>query len=146
MDQVLSDLRFALRMLAKNPGFPAVIVPTLGLGIGANTAIFTLMDQVLLRPLPVEAPQELVLLDGPGPYSGRTENDHVFSHPMYLALRDGSGAAFSGVAARFATDATLTTRGRSERVLAEVVSGNYFDVLGVRAAPGRGVTLRGGGT
>ena len=89
MDQILADLRYAVRTILKNPGFAAVVVLTLGLGIGANTAIFTLMDQVLMRPLPVKNPGELVLLDGPGPYSGRTDNDHTFSHPMYLALRDG---------------------------------------------------------
>jgi predicted permease len=140
MDQVLADLRYAGRTIVKNPGFTAVVVLTLGLGIGANTAIFTLMDQVLMRPLPVRNPQELVTLDGPGPYSGRTENEQTFSHPMYLALRDGGSAAFSGVVARYASDATLTWRGRTERVTAEAVSGNYFEVLGVPTAIGRAIT------
>src|SRR5690349_10318723 len=140
MDQIASDLRFAGRMLVKNPGFSAVIVLTLGLGIGANTAIFTLLDQVMLRPLPVEAPQELVLLDGPGIFSGHTENDHTFSYPMYRELRDRGGDAFSGLIGRYPSDATLGWRGRTERVQVEAVTGNYFDVLGVRPGVGRAFT------
>jgi predicted permease len=140
LGQIASDLRFAVRMLVKNPGFSAVIVLTLGLGIGANTAIFTLLDQVMLRPLPVEAPQELVLLDGPGMFSGHTENDHTFSYPMYRELRDRGGEAFSGLFARYPSDATLGWRGRTERVQVEAVTGNYFDVLGVRPALGRAFT------
>jgi putative ABC transport system permease protein len=140
VDQLASDLRFAARMLVKSPGFSAVIVLTLGLGIGANTAIFTLLDQVMLRPLPVAAPQELVLLDGPGTFSGHTENDHTFSYPMYLQLRDHGGDAFSALFARFPADATLGWRGRTERVQVEAVSGNYFEALGVRPVVGRAFT------
>jgi predicted permease len=140
LDQIASDLRFAGRMLVKNPGFSAVIVLTLGLGIGANTAIFTLLDQVMLRPLPVESPQELVLLDGPGIFAGHTENDHTFSYPMYRELRDRGADAFSGLIARYPADATLGWRGRTERVQVEAVTGNYFDVLGVRPALGRAFT------
>ncbi len=137
MDQLLADLRYAGRAILKNPGFSAVVILTLGLGIGANTAIFTLMDQVLMRPLPVQDPGELVLLDGPGPFSGRTHNDQTFSHPMYQALRDNTSGVFSGVAARFGTDATLTWHGRTERVMVESVSGTYFGTLGVGPALGR---------
>jgi predicted permease len=140
LNQIGSDLRFAARMLVKNPGFSAVIILTLGLGIGANTAIFTLLDQVMLRPLPVEAPQELVLLDGPGTFSGHTENDHTFSYPMYRELRDRGGDAFSGLIARYPSDATLGWRGRTERIQVEAVTGNYFEVLGVRPALGRAFT------
>jgi hypothetical protein len=82
MDSLAQDLRFGLRSLRRAPALSAIIVLTLGLGIGANTAIFSLMDQVLLRMLPVRAPGELILFDGPGPYNGRTENDMVFSVPM----------------------------------------------------------------
>lgn len=109
---------------------------TLALGIGANAAIFTLYDQILLRRLPVERPEELVLLDGPGTFRGRTENEHTFSHPMYLDLRDG-GQAFSGMLARYRTPLTLTHGGEAERVTGELVSGNYFDVLGVEPVLGR---------
>ena len=70
MEGIVKDLRYALRMLGKNPGFGLLVVATLGLGIGANTAIFTLLDQVLLRLLPVTRAEELVLLDGTGPNMG----------------------------------------------------------------------------
>jgi predicted permease len=140
MREIASDLRFAGRMLARNPGFSAVVVLTLALGIGANTAIFSLMDQVLLRPLPVRAPHELVVLDGPGIFSGNTEDDYVFSYPMYLALRDHGGAAFSSIVARFETDTTMTFRGRTERASAEAVSGNYFADLGLAPSVGRAIT------
>jgi predicted permease len=138
--EIASDLRFAARMLAKNPGFSAVIVLTLALGIGANTAIFSLMDQVLLRPLPVRAPQELVVLDGPGIFTGNTEDHPTFSYPMYLALRDGGGAAFQALVARYEAETTLGWRGRTERAHAEAISGNYFGELGVAPALGRAFT------
>ncbi len=113
---------------------------TLGLGIGANTAIFSLMDQVLLRSLPVRDPGSLVLLDGPGAFMGRTFNDHTFSYPMYVDFRDRGGEVFSGLLARFPTSMTVVWRGRSERANGELVSGNYFDLLGVRPAIGRVLT------
>ncbi len=74
MDDLRQDLRFALRTLVKSPGFTLVVVVTLALGIGANTAIFTLMDQVMLRALPVREPDRLVVLDGPGAFSGSSHN------------------------------------------------------------------------
>src|SRR5437868_14484217 len=100
MDSLAQDLRFGLRSLRR--ALPlGIILLTLGLGIGANTAIFSLMDQVLLRMLPVRAPEELVLFDGPGPYNGRTENDMVFSVPMYRGLHAGSREVLSGMFARY---------------------------------------------
>lgn len=75
MNALWRDVRYAFRSLRKNRGFLTVVILTLGLGIGANTAIFSLMDQVLLRPLPVHDPGRLVLLDGPGAFQGRTMND-----------------------------------------------------------------------
>ena len=137
MDSLAQDLRFGLRSLRRAPALSAIIVLTLGLGIGANSAIFSLMDQVLLRMLPVRAPEELVLFDGPGPYNGRTENDMVFSVPMYRGLQAGSREVLSGMFARYQASATLLVGARSERVAAELVSGDYFDVLGVRPALGR---------
>jgi predicted permease len=137
VDSLVQDLRFGLRSLRRAPGLAALIVLTLGLGIGANTAIFSLMDQVLLRMLPVREPQELVLLDGPGPYSGRTENEMVFSVPMYRGLYAGSGQVLSGMFARYQQTATFVVGERSERVEAELVSGDYFNVLGVGPALGR---------
>jgi predicted permease len=138
------DFRQALRLLAKDPGFTAAVVLTLGLGIGANTAIFTLLDQVLLRELPVRAPQELVVLHAPGPNRGAIHQFSGFSaplsYPMYADLRDGGGDVFAGVLARLPVDVNLTLRNESERVAGELVSGNYFAVLGVGAAPGRAFT------
>jgi predicted permease len=136
MHALWRDLRHAVRGLSKAPGFLVVVVLTLGLGIGANTAIFSLMDQVLLRPLPVDDPGSLVLLDGPGAFQGRTMNAMTFSYPMYTDFRDRN-EVFSGVLARFPLSMTVVWRGASERANGELVSGNFFDVLGVRAAVGR---------
>ena len=136
METLRQDFGYALRTLRRNPGFAAVVILTLGLGIGANAAIFTVLDQVLLRALPVQKPEELVMLDGPGTFAGRTMNDHSFSYPMYRDLRDRN-QVFSGLLARFATSVTLTCKGEAQRAESEVVSGNYFDVLGVRPALGR---------
>ena len=130
------DVRLAGRTLAKTPGFTAVIVATLALGIGANTAIFSLLDQVLLRRLPVKNPEELVQLDDPGPFRGRSMNEQTFSYPMYVKFRDRN-AVFSGMLARMQVAATMTWKGQSERVSAELVSGNFFDVLGARPQMGR---------
>jgi predicted permease len=139
MSTLMQDLRYAVRTLTRTPAFTIVVVLTLALGIGANTAIFSLMDQVLLRLLPVKNPRELVQLDGPGTFRGRTTNERTFSHPMYRDLRDRSDA-FGGLVARAPATATLTYRGQTERVEAELISGNTFAVLGVQPALGRGLT------
>ena len=140
MQILLQDLRYGARMLLKNPGFTLIAVLTLALGIGANTAIFSLTDQVLLRLLPVERPGELAVLRSPGPKGGRVWSDGddtaSFSYPMYKALRDRSDA-FSGLLARFAIPLSVAGAGRTERADGELVSGNYFEVLGVRPALGR---------
>jgi predicted permease len=139
MSTFLQDVRYATRTLARTPGFSLVVVMTLGLGIGANTAIFSLTDQVLLRTLPVKDPRALVQLDGPGPFSGRTYNDRTFSYPMYVALRDRNDV-FDGLVARFGANATVTTRSQAERVDVELISGNTFGVLGVSPRLGRALT------
>ena len=135
----MNDFRYALRTLLNAPAFTGVVVLTLALGIGANTAIFSLTDQVLLRMLPVTAPDQLVVLDGPGTFRGRTFNSGTFSYPMYRDFRD-QNSVFDGVIARFPAPLTLLTNGQSERVNGDLVSGNYFDVLGVRALLGRTFT------
>src|SRR3954466_40647 len=135
----MSDFRYALRTLLNAPAFTVIVVLTLALGIGANTAIFSLTDQVLLRLLPVKAPDRLVVLDGPGAFRGRTFNNGTFSYPMYRDVRD-QNTVFDGVLARFPTPLTLLANGQSERVAGELVTGNYFDVLGVRAHIGRTLT------
>jgi predicted permease len=133
------DLRYAFRTLVKTPAFTIVVVLTLALGIGANTAIFSLTDQVLLRQLPVRSPEQLVILDGPGAFQGRTFNNGTFSYPMYRDFRD-QNTVFDGVIARFGTPLTMSSQGQSERVSGELVTGNYFEVLGVRPAIGRTFT------
>jgi len=141
MDTLWQDVRYGLRMLAKNPGFTAVAVLTLALGIGANTGIFSVMRQVLLQRLPVPHPEQLVLLYGPGPKSGHVSSDEgdgseSFSYPMYVDLRDHN-SVFAGLAAKANYPVGVAFRGQTERADAEIVSGNYFETLGVRPALGR---------
>lgn len=127
-------------MLAKHPGFTSIAILTLALGIGANTAIFSLVSQVLLRRLPVQNASELVVLRSPGPMRGHVWSDgdeaQSFSYPMYKGLRD-TNSVFSGMLARFSFPSSIATHGQTERGSGELVSGNYFDVLGVRPALGR---------
>jgi putative ABC transport system permease protein len=140
MRAIWQDIRFGARMLGKHPGFTAIAVLTLGLGIGANTAIFSLINQVMLRRLPVQNPAELVILRAPGPLNGHvwTDGDDAqsWSFPMYKRLRE-TNQAFSGLLARFAIPVTVASQGQTERGGGELVSGNYFDVLGVRPSLGR---------
>lgn len=133
------DLRYAVRALARTPGFTSIIVLTLGLGIGANAAIFALTDQMLLRMLPVQDPGELVVLDGPGAFRGRTFNRATFSYPMYQDFRDRNDV-FAGVIGRFPSAMTVMVDGQAERATGELVTGNFFDVLGVKPALGRLLT------
>jgi predicted permease len=139
METFWRDLRYTLRMLRKSPGYALVAVLSLALGIGANTAIFSLVNQVMLRMLPVHDPAELVLLHGENDIDGASMADNyesVFSYPMYRRLRD-DGRGFSGVIARAGMSVTVLYRGNAESVGAHLVSGNFFSVLGVRAAAGR---------
>ena len=144
MNSLWQDIRYGLRMLAKNPGFTTIAVITLALGIGANTAIFSLMNQVLLRRLPVQNPSELVILHNPGPQTGRVSSDgdetESFSYLMYMGLRDRS-ANFCSMLARSSFSASIASQGQTERARGELVSGNYFEVLGVPPALGRVFTL-----
>jgi hypothetical protein len=143
MTSILVDLQYALRMFRRSPGFSAVAVATLALGIGANAAIFALVDRVLLKLLPVRNPKELVLLRSPGPGQGHTWSDgdraSSFSYPMYRDLRD-QNTVFTGLLAEYPFKATVSARGESERAAGELVSGNYFAVLGVAPALGRNLT------
>jgi predicted permease len=117
-------------------------VLTLALGVGANTAIFSLLDQALLRSLPVRDPQQLVILSAPGDaWEGSSSNNGAgveksFSYPMYRDLRD-RGTAFDGLIASSPAEVGVTRNGASNLANAEIVSGNYFSVLGVHAAQGR---------
>jgi predicted permease len=140
MGNFTQDLKYAFRTLGKNPGFTIVAIITLALGIGANTAIFSLTDQVLLRLLPVERPKELVVLRSPGPSPGRNWNDGPggtsFSYPAYKDLRD-QNQVLAGLIARFSTQVSVVAQGSSELATGELVTGNYFSVLGVQPAMGR---------
>ena len=140
MHALWQDVRYGLRMLAKHPGFTAIAVLTLALGIGANTAIFSLLNQILLRQLPVKDPKELVLLRAPGVRTGHIWSDgddsESFSYPLYKGLRDNN-PAFAGIFGRYAFSASIASHGKTERGSGELVTGNYFEVLGVRPALGR---------
>jgi predicted permease len=139
MGNIVGDIRYAARVLAKNPLFTAVAVLTLALGIGANTAIFTLLDQILLRLLPVKNPQQLGLLTMRGRHYGNNWGGNAISYPMYRDFQDHN-QVFSGMFCRFPTRVSLTFGGQAERVEAELVSGTYFSVLGVTTALGRTFT------
>ena len=132
----LNDVRYALRSFRKSPVFVAVAVLSLALGIGANTAIFTLIDQVLLRLLPVKDPQQLVLLWGRGQHYGSNNGPNKLSYPMYEDFRD-KNQVFSGMFCRNDMQFSLNFEGKTEHISGELVSGTYFPVLGVGAAVGR---------
>lgn len=140
MSSILGDARLALRSWRKSPGFTAVAILSIALGIGANAAIFTLVDQVLLRVLPVRDTHELVQVTFTGSRYGNNWGDgSELSYPMYTEIRDNN-QVFDGVFARFSTAFHIGATGRTERVAGEIVSGTYFPVLGVGAALGRTLT------
>ncbi len=131
---IYRDLRYAARMLLRTPGFTAVVVITLALGIGANSAIFSAIDAILLRAAPVADPSRVVSV-----YTSGSDARNQFSSSSYLDhldLRDSR--AFAGLAAFASIVLAFEDGGVVKQVTGEVVSGNYFDVLGVRIAPGRG--------
>ena len=141
MSTMLQDVRFALRQLRKSPAFTLTVVVTLALGIGANAAVFTLFDQVLLRMLPVQRPKELVRFEWTGRFSGSASSfggssHDFFSYPMYKDLRD-QNQVFQGILAADKTGVGISWHNQAENKDAEVVSGNYFQLLGLRPALGR---------
>lgn len=137
LEDLFRDLRYTSRSLLRHRVFTLVVVLTLGLGVGANTAIFSLMDQVLFRSLAVARPDALVLLDGPGPYQGFTSGSRTFSVPMFQGLQAAATPVVSGLLARFSTTVTVAIGDTAERATTEVVSGSYFQVLQVSASRGR---------
>jgi putative ABC transport system permease protein len=138
MGNLAKDVRYGARMLLKRPGLSAIAVITLALGIGANTAIFSLVNTVLLRPLPVNRPEELVSVNS---VSQTGDNDiPVFSYPNYRDYRDRNDVLSGLLAYRF-SPISVSNNGVNERMWAYLVSGNYFDVLGVKPAVGRFFTM-----
>lgn len=144
VESVMRDLRIGMRGLLRNPGFTVIAVLTLSLAIGASTTIFSLLNQALIRSLPVQNPHQLVVLSFAGGNPGHTESDggntpghrHEFSYPMYRDLRDRN-EVLSGLIAAAPMNIGVVWNDRAEAVGGEIVSGNYFETLGVRPALGR---------
>ena len=136
MSALLADLRFALRGLRRSPLFATVAILSLALGIGANTAIFTLIDQILLRKLPVAAPEQLVMLYQQGSHNGSNMGTRMHSYPLYQDLQQ-KAEPLAEVLCRRLVSASVSVDNQTERVEAEMVSGNYFTMLGVKPALGR---------
>ena len=129
---MLNDLRYGLKQLWKSKGVTLVAIVSLAVGIGANSAIFSLVNSILLRPRAVSAPEQLVQI-----YTGdRNQPYHSSSYPTYLDFRDRS-EVFSGLAAYGIEQFKLDDGNQVEQVWGEMVTGNYFDVLGVSAVKGR---------
>ncbi|MGD0427095.1 MAG: ABC transporter permease [Candidatus Acidiferrales bacterium] len=134
METLLQDIRYGARMLMKNPGFMIVAVITLALGIGANTAIFSMVDAFLLRPLPVADPEQITVLA-----SQQKQGNFVtqFSVADYRDIQNQTSSVFSDVFAyQFGLDG-LSVDGKADRIMTNYVSGNYFSALGLKPALGR---------
>ncbi len=136
MTSLLPDLRFALRTIRRSPLFASIAILSLALGIGANTAIFTLMDQIMLRLLPVKDPDSLVMLYQRGNHNGSNMGDRMHSYPMYQDFQK-KAAPLAEVLCRRLLSTSVSVDNQTERVQAEMVSGNYFSMLGVKPAAGR---------
>ena len=143
MTLAFNDIRFAVRGLVRSPLFAIVAILSLALGIGANTAIFTLIDQILLRKLPVQHPDELVMLYQQGAHNGSNMGQRMHSYPIYQDYQKRA-EPLAEVLCRRLTEASVSIDNQTERLDAEMVSGNYFSMLGVHAAVGRRLQLRGG--
>jgi predicted permease len=136
LEQISQDFRYGFRTLRKSPLFTAIAVLTLAFGIGANTAMFSLLDQVVLRLLPVRHPEQLVIVRQIGNHYGNSFGPNTISWPMFEDLRD-KNQAFSGMFCRFPTTVAIGYGDRVAQISAELVSGSYFPILGVGAALGR---------
>jgi putative ABC transport system permease protein len=145
MQILLRDFRYALRQLRRSPAFSLTVVLTLALGMGVNTSIFTVFNQVLLRTMPVRAPSELVLLQEQSRFETGTLNTNggdpemYFAYPAFQALRDGN-SVLEGLSASAVMAANLVTAKDADKVKMQLVSGNYFAVLGVQPVLGRLLT------
>ena len=139
-DALLQDMRYTCRFLAKEKTFATTVLVTVALSTGSTAAVFTLVDRLLLRSLPVRAPEQLVSIGTPG--RNLDLNPSYFSHAFYEHLRDSTSVFGNLIATSTAVSSgvNLTDGSRTDRVRGELVSGNYFDVLGVGAATGRVLT------
>ena len=146
MGALFQDVRYALRSLRRRPLLAAAAIASLALGIGVNTAIFSVFDRMVLRKLSVPAPDQIVLLSSPGRKPGGTSSsgsgrgDQAFSYPLFRDLEELPGVGLSRVVAHRDIDVNLGYRGRSSTGTGLLVSGGYFQVLGVSAAAGRLLT------
>jgi predicted permease len=147
VDAAVGDFRHSLRRLRQNSSFSTVVVATLAVGIGVNVALFSLFQQILLKPLPAAEPEQLVNLVDPGPDLGYVgpgltfgseagNGNHVFSYPMFRDL-EARQASFAGIAAHRLFDANISLGDSARRVRGFFVSGSYFPVLGLQPALGR---------
>jgi predicted permease len=136
MSFLARDVQYSLRAIRRSPLFAAVAILSLALGIGANTAIFTLMDQLMLRKLPVPNPEQLVVLYQRGAHNGSNMGRWMHSYAIYEDYQR-KAAPFSEVLCRRLTSASIGVDNQTERVEAEMVSGNFFTMLGVKPALGR---------
>jgi len=139
----MTNLRVAIRALLRAPAFTAIAILSLALGIGANTAIFSVLNQLILRTLPIKNPQELVFFNGPGPAQGSYSSDEAgkpsFSYPMFRKLQKAQ-TPFTGIAGAHQTGVSISYRNAPSTGTANSISGNYFSLLGVRPALGRLIT------
>src|SRR5215472_4854049 len=134
MRTLIQDVRYGLRMLSKNPGFTGVAVLTVALGIGMNTAVFSVVDSFLLRPLPVAEPGQIAILDSPKKQGFALP---LFSIPDYRDLRDQTTNALSGMFSYLTRFDGLNVNGKAERIRTCYVSGNFFSTLGIKPVLGR---------
>jgi predicted permease len=148
MDALIHDIRYALRTMARSPGFTAIAVLTIALGVGANTAVFSIVNALLMRTLPVEKPEELAIIGDPksvNQQSGGSPRVDVISYPLYLELLQ-TNEAFSSIAAAGRPTNARVTLGEpgedknGESVNLRIVTGNYFSTLGTNAVLGRTFT------
>jgi predicted permease len=136
MSVLARDLRYSLRAIRRSPLFAAVAILSLALGIGANTAIFTLMDQLMLRKLPVRDPEQLVVLYQRGNHNGSNMGRWMHSYPIYEDYQR-KAEPLAEVLCRRLVPASISVENQTERVDMEMVSGNFFTMLGVKPAVGR---------
>ena len=140
MNALLQDLRYAIRVMLKSPGFTAVAIISLALGIGANTSIFSVVNALLLKPLPYKNPEQLAQVFREYEQTGKgVERSEIWSYPKFSALRDNNDS-FAQIAAVSSQNFPVTDSDNPERLSTEIVSASYFPMLAVEAAIGRTFT------